>query len=170
MKRFLTLYHEPILIENVPLETWNEQSFLGKYGGCKTEMADHTTIPPQRTGRQIRLSQAMSTMKEGGKVCYVDNFSLKQIPDMKSELDKAMSGVPFLKSNGPLDMLRYLNEDLFPEEKVVAYDNLYLYVGNSGTTTPLHIDTLSTSAMNVVWTGCKHWWFVLCRDEAKVLC
>lgn len=64
-----------------------------------------------------------------------------------------------------MDLFRYLHPSLFPEEKIVNYLNMYLYIGGKDTGTALHMDTLSTSAFNVVWSGAKKWWFIMSRDE-----
>jgi len=145
--------------------------FIKKYGAIEAELFDHTSIPPQSIDTTT-LKSAMKQMtkkSESTGVYYINDLNLVgECPKLVEQLQKVLADAPFLQSDGSLDLLRFLNPQLFRNEKLVQYINFYLYIGQTGTTTALHMDTLSTNAMNIVWTGCKRWWFILSRDEDLV--
>jgi len=159
---FLKAREWPILVKNIPVPPWDEQQFVKQYGHLLVTVHDHKVIPPTTLSKQITLKRAIHSMTSEKQAFYINDLNLvEKCPELAQLLWESLLRIPFLHSEGPLDLLRFLHPSLHPTEKTVQYFNVYPYIGSEETSTPLHIDTLSTSAFNVIWTGSKKWWFVM---------
>jgi hypothetical protein len=166
-------------MEEIPIQAWKEDEFVEEFGKVKCSVSSHLVLPPEKLKKKWTLSQLLEQQKKQmGNKYYANDLNLVKVcPQLGQKLSRVLEEkTPFLCSDGPSDLLRFLHLQEHEHEqeedevggKPARYFNFYLYMGENGTSTPFHIDTLSTNAVNIVWEGNKRWWIVLCRDEKKV--